>query len=183
MAGFTAPRKFIRQAAQKITRRERREKRGEFRGGDIAVWTREYADHAFTNISLLNQARSHRSWCAEHPGNPSNERLEFLGDAILQWIVTDLIYAAHPAMNEGELTDLRKSLVNAETLAEIAKEIQLGQWIQLGAGELTAGGRNKSSILADSLEALIGALYLDGGADKTRSFVASIIAFLIIITL
>ncbi len=174
MAGFTAPRKFIRQAAQKITRRERREKRGEFRGGDIAVWTREYADHAFTNVSLLNQARSHRSWCAEHHGNPSNERLEFLGDAILQWIVTDLIYAAHPAMNEGELTDLRKSLVNAETLAEIAKEIQLGQWIQLGAGELTAGGRNKSSILADSLEALIGALYLDGGADKTRAFVASI---------
>jgi len=91
MAGFTAPRKFIRQAAQKITRRERREKRGEFRGGDIAVWTREYADHAFTNVSLLNQARSHRSWCAEHHGNPSNERLEFLGDAILQWIITDLI--------------------------------------------------------------------------------------------
>jgi ribonuclease-3 len=77
-------------------------------------------------------------------------------------------------MNEGELTDLRKSLVNAETLAEIAREIQLGQWIQLGAGELSAGGRKKSSILADALEAFIGALYLDGGPDKARAFVVKI---------
>ena len=166
MAGFTAPRKLLSRFKPKTTRRERREKRSEFTGGDIEAWTRENADHAFTNTALLRQARSHRSWCAEHPGNPSNERLEFLGDAILQWTITDRIYQAHPTMNEGELTDLRKSLVNAETLADIAREIQLGQWIQLGAGELSAGGRKKSSILADALEAFIGALYLDGGTDK-----------------
>ena len=174
MAGFTAPRKLLSRFKPKTTRRERREKRSEFTGGDIEVWTRENADHAFTNTALLRQARSHRSWCAEHPGNPSNERLEFLGDAILQWTITDRIYQAHPTMNEGELTDLRKSLVNAETLADIAREIQLGQWIQLGAGELSAGGRKKSSILADALEAFIGALYLDGGPDKARAFVIKI---------
>lgn len=174
MAGFAAPRNFIRQTKQKLSRRARRDKRGEFSGGDIGEWTRQNASHGFTNISLLNQARSHRSWCAEHPGNPSNERLEFLGDAILQWIITDLIFVAHPTMNEGELTDLRKSLVNAETLAEIAREIEIGQWIQLGAGELAAGGRKKSSILADALEAFIGATYLDGGPDKAKAFVLKI---------
>jgi ribonuclease-3 len=126
------------------------------------------------NRELLKLALTHRSYSYEHGNIPNNERLEFLGDAILQWTITDRIYQAHPTMNEGELTDLRKSLVNAETLADIAREIQLGQWIQLGAGELSAGGRKKSSILADALEAFIGALYLDGGPDKARAFVIKI---------
>lgn len=157
----------------KLSRRERREQRRIAPAGDIGVWTRENANHVFTNESLLRQAMAHRSWCAEHGGQPSNERLEFLGDAILQWVITDAIFSAHPSMNEGEMTDLRKSLVNAETLAKIAIEIELGQWIQLGVGEDSAGGRFKGSILADALEAFIGALYLDGGPDKVRLFVHS----------
>lgn len=167
MAVFSALRKLPR----KLSRRDRRLRRQEVPAGDISAWTRDTANHVFTSEPLLRQAMAHRSWCAEHGGKPSNERLEFLGDAILQWIVTDLIFEAHPSLNEGALTDLRKSLVNAETLANIAVEIKLGQWLQLGAGEDAAGGRFKGSILADALEALIGALYLDGGADKVRAFV------------
>lgn len=137
-------------------------------------WTVSVSGHRFAERSLLGLAMSHRSWCAENNGAESNERLEFLGDSILQWVVTELIYRAHPSLDEGELTDLRKSLVNAETLAVIAGEIGLGRWIRLGAGEDAAGGRQKVSILADALEAYIGALYIDAGADKARDFVVRI---------
>ena len=137
-------------------------------------WTVSVSGHRFADRALLGLAMSHRSWCAENRGAESNERLEFLGDSILQWVVTELIFQAHPGFSEGELTDLRKSLVNAETLAVIAGEIGLGRWIRLGAGEDAAGGRQKVSILADALEAYIGALYIDAGADKARDFVVRI---------
>ncbi len=116
-----------------------------------------------SSSGALGAALAHRSWCAEHPGNASNERLEFLGDAVLGLAVTDMVFARFPAMDEGGLTDLRKSVVNAVTLAEVADEIGLGDWLLLGKGEERSGGRLKPSILSDALEAVIGAVYVDGG--------------------
>jgi ribonuclease-3 len=106
---------------------------------------------------------AHRSWCAEHPGQASNERLEFLGDAVLGWVIADLVYREHHDLPEGKLTDLRKSVVNASALAGVAEQIDLGSCLLLGKGEHAAGGRSKPSILSDALEAVIGAVYLDGG--------------------
>jgi ribonuclease III len=109
---------------------------------------------------------SHRSWCAEVGGQPqSNERLEFLGDAVLGWVVADLAYRNHSELAEGKLTDLRKSVVNASALAEVAIEIGLGSYLRLGKGEDAAGGRTKPSILSDAFEAVLGAVYIDGGSD------------------
>lgn len=96
-------------------------------------------------------------------GPPSNERLEFLGDAVLGWVVADLAYRVHGDLAEGKLTDLRKSVVNESALAEVALEIRLGDCILLGKGEDAAGGRSKPSILSDAFEAVLGAVYLDGG--------------------
>jgi ribonuclease-3 len=141
---------------------------------DIGAWTLAIAGHEFSDKSLLDLSRSHRSWCSERNGVPSNERLEFLGDAILQWVITEWIYFQHPDQSEGVLSELRKSLVNTEMLAETARRIELGQWLLLGVGEDAAGGRNKASILADALEAFIGALYLDGGSEVARKFVLDI---------
>jgi ribonuclease-3 len=112
---------------------------------------------------LLRRALSHRSWCAEVGGEPSNERLEFLGDAVLGWVVADLSYRNHTELTEGNLTDLRKSVVNASALAEVAIEIGLGASLLLGKGEDAAGGRSKPSILSDAFEAVLGAVYVDGG--------------------
>ncbi len=106
---------------------------------------------------------AHRSWCAEHPGHQSNERLEFLGDAVLGWMIADIAYREHQELPEGKLTDLRKSVVNASALAEVAVHVELGPCLLLGKGESAAGGRFKPSILSDALEAVIGAVYLDGG--------------------
>ena len=158
----------------RLASRRRRSDRG--RGGlAFDEWTMKVAAHRFTDRELGVQSMSHRSWCGENAGRPSNERLEFLGDAILQWVVTDMIYAEFPERDEGSLTDIRKSLVNAEMLAEIAREIDLGSQLLLGAGEDDAGGRSKTSILADALEAFIGALYLDGGPQKAQPFVQTLI--------
>jgi ribonuclease-3 len=106
---------------------------------------------------------AHRSYCAEHPGNTSNERLEFLGDAVLGWVVADLAYRHHKSLDEGKLTDLRKAVVNADALAELAESLDVGSTLLLGKGEAAAGGRRKRSILSDALEAVIGAVCLDGG--------------------
>jgi len=109
------------------------------------------------------RALAHRSWCAEVGGLPSNERLEFLGDAVLGWVVADLAFRHFGDLSEGRLTDLRKSVVNASALAEVAQEICLGDCILLGKGEAAAGGRSKPSILSDAFEAVLGAVYIDGG--------------------
>ena len=112
---------------------------------------------------LLERALTHRSFAYEHGGLPTNERLEFLGDSVLGVVVTDTLFRAHPDLSEGRLAKLRAAVVNARALAEVARTIGLGVHIKLGRGEEATGGRNKSSILSDTVEALIGAVYLDKG--------------------
>jgi len=126
--------------------------------------------YRFNDWSLLQRALAHRSWCAETPGAVSNERLEFLGDAVLGWAIADIVYHRYPVA-EGQLTDLRKSVVNAIALAEVAQGMGLGEHILLGRGEATAGGSDKPSILSDAFEAVLGAVYLDGGADAAYAMV------------
>lgn len=109
-------------------------------------------------------------------GLPSNERLEFLGDAVLGWVVADLAYRSHGDLTEGKLTDLRKSVVNASALAEVALSIELGPCLRLGKGEDAAGGRSKPSILSDAFEAVLGAVYLDGGAPAAFALVERLFA-------
>jgi len=113
----------------------------------------------------------HRSWCAENPGGPSNERLEFLGDAVLGAVVAEELYRSFPTADEGWLSRARATVVRATTLAETAEALDLGATIRLGKGEETTGGREKPSILADALEAVIGAVHLDGGRDASRAVV------------
>ena len=121
--------------------------------------------HSFDDPELLRRALSHRSWVAESGDTHSNERLEFLGDAVLGWVIADLVFGQYADLAEGALTDLRKSVVNARALAEVAAELELGEHLLLGRGEDQAGGRQKKSILSDALEAVLGAVYLDGGND------------------
>ena len=130
--------------------------------------------YAFTDISLLETAMHHRSWNAENDGGESNERLEFLGDAVLGWVVADIVYTQHSDLPEGKLTDLRKSVVNANALAEVAADLGIGEHLMLGKGEDTAGGREKTSILSDALEAVIGAVYIDAGPQATHDVVRAL---------
>ena len=127
--------------------------------------------HDFNDLSLLRRSMAHRSWCAETPGEESNERLEFLGDAVLGWVVADVAFRRFDTLAEGLLTDLRKSVVNALALAEVAEEMGLGPYILLGRGEAGAGGAEKPSILSDAFEAVLGAVYLDGGTDAAYAMV------------
>jgi len=136
----------------------------------------ERIGHRFTDRALLHRALNHRSWCAEHPGDESNERLEFLGDAVLGWAVADSSYRRFDHTPEGQLTDLRKSVVNALALADVAREIDLGPHIRLGRGESAAGGSEKPSILSDAFEAVLGAVYLDGGAPAAHAMVDRLVA-------
>jgi ribonuclease-3 len=126
---------------------------------------------SFRDEALLAQALAHRSWCAEHPAEPSNERLEFLGDAVLGIVVTDYVFRTFPLLQEGQLAKVRASVVNAEVLAEVAAGVELGPCLRLGKGEDASGGRAKTSILADAMEAIIAAVYLDGGMDAARDVV------------
>ena len=127
----------------------------------------------FRRACLLEQAFTHLSYLNENPGSdrPSNERLEFLGDSILNFIVTEKLYKAFPKLTEGDLTEIRASLVCRDTLAGLAYSLKLGDWLLLGRGEEADGGRAKASNLANTMEALIGALYLDQGLAKVRRFV------------
>jgi len=120
---------------------------------------------------LLTRALTHRSYAYENGGLPTNERLEFLGDAVLGLVVTDSLFRAHPDLPEGQLAKLRASVVNMRALAEVARGLGLGGHLLLGRGELTSGGQDKSSILADTLEALIGATYLHAGMDAAAALV------------
>ena len=127
--------------------------------------------HDFVDPELLRRAVSHRSWVAESDDQHSNERLEFLGDAVLGWVIADLVFRQYADLAEGALTDLRKSVVNARALAGVALELDLGQHLLLGRGEDSAGGREKVSILSDAMEAVLGAVYLDGGPDAAFALV------------
>ena len=124
----------------------------------------------FRDPELLALSMAHRSWSAER-NQQSNERLEFLGDAVLGLIVTNFIYNTYQDLPEGDLAKLRASVVNSITLAEVARELDLGASLLLGKGESSTGGRDKSSILADAFEAVLGAVYLDGGMGPAELFV------------
>ncbi len=135
----------------------------------------ERLGYRFRDRSLLARAVAHRSWCAEHGDPPSNERLEFLGDAVLGMAITGHVYTAYPELQEGDLAKLRAALVNATTLAELADGLGVGSAILLGRGEDASGGREKPSILADALEALIGAVYVDGGIGAATTVVLRLV--------
>lgn len=125
--------------------------------------------HQFKDSRLIKQALTHRS-----AGGNNNERFEYLGDAILGFVVADVLFHYFPDATEGELSRLRSSLVKRDTLAEIAREYSLGEYLILGSGELRSGGHARSSILADGLEAIFAAIYLDGGYQQTREIILSV---------
>jgi len=125
--------------------------------------------------SLLRQALSHRSYCSEWGGRPSNERLELLGDAVLSLVVAEHLYRSFPDLPEGDLARLRASVVSTEALAPIATELGVGEAVLLGKGEEASGGRAKESILADCLEAIIAAVYLSSGLPAATAFVVGLL--------
>jgi ribonuclease III len=133
-------------------------------------WTERAFGHAFKNAALCRAALTHRSAGGDH-----NERLEFLGDAVLNCSVARLLYDAHPDADEGALSRLRASLVSGETLAQIAGDLQMGEHLRLGAGELRSGGYRRASILADALEAMVGAIFLDSDFAVAAAAVARIL--------
>jgi len=125
----------------------------------------------FEDPSIRAAALTHRSYAFEQELGVNNERLEFLGDAVLGLVVTDVAYNDFPDMPEGELAKLRAAIVNMSALADVARDLGLGDFILLGKGEEMSGGRDKASILADALEAILGALYLDRGLGVARAFI------------
>lgn len=126
----------------------------------------------FSDKKLYEQALTHKSWVNEHPNHrESNERLEFLGDAVLEFVVSSALYKTFPEKEEGYLTALRANLVNTTNLSEIAKKLDLGSKLFLSKGEEETGGRDNPSILADTVEAVIGSIYLDSGLDTAKEFI------------
>jgi ribonuclease-3 len=138
---------------------------------NAADWLAERLEYRCRDCALIEAALTHRS-----AGGSHNERLEFLGDAVLNCLVADILYRRFPQADEGELSRLRATLVNGEALAMLAAGIGLGEEVRLGPGELRSGGFRRPSILADAFEALIGAVYLDGGLDAARDVVGRVIA-------
>ena len=128
-----------------------------------ANWLKKSLDYELADARLLELALTHRS----SPGD-NNERLEFLGDAVLDFVISDVVFRSHPLAPEGDLSRLRASLVNDASLAELAAQIGLGEHLHLGGGERKSGGHRRDSILADALEAIFGAVYLDAGFDAAR---------------
>ncbi len=130
--------------------------------------------HKFNDISLLQHALLHRSYAAETSSGEDNERLEFLGDAVLQLVVTDHLYVQYPDLSEGTMAKIRAACVNRDELADLAKLLELGPNLALGRGEEGSGGREKASILADALEAVIAAVYVDAGIEVARTVVLAL---------
>jgi ribonuclease-3 len=125
--------------------------------------------YAFTDQALLRQALTHRSF-----GQPHNERLEFIGDSVLNCVIAEALYRRHPSLPEGELSRLRSSLVNQTSLAARGRALDVGARLMLGEGEVRSGGAQRASMLADAVEALIGGVFLDGGFDRAREVVLSL---------
>ena len=134
--------------------------------------------HHFADPSLLVEALTHRSWCAENEGT-SNERLEFLGDAVLGLVIAERTFGDRPDLPEGQLAKIRASVVSAPALAATARGIGLGNALRLGRGESSSGGADKESILADALEAVIGAVHLDAGLDAARELIGRLFGDLV----
>ena len=128
-------------------------------------------EYSFNDIELLNEALTHRSYAAKN-----NERLEFLGDGILNFVIAHELFKQYPDVQEGDLSRLRANLVNKESLAVIAKQIELGDVIRLGSGELKSGGFRRPSILADAVESIFGAVYCDGGFEPCRELIVRLYA-------
>ena len=133
----------------------------------------EKTGHKFNNPELLKRAMVHASSANERQGRriQHNERMEFLGDAVLQLVVSEYFFQHYPKVAEGELTKMRASVVNEQVLAQIAKDLALGEYLRLGKGEELSGGRERPSILSDAMEAVIGAIFLDAGLEKARDFI------------
>lgn len=125
----------------------------------------------FRDATLRETALTHRSYAFENDLDVNNERMEFLGDAVLGVVVTDMAFREFPDMPEGELAKLRAAIVNMGALADVARDLGIGRFVLLGKGEEMSGGRDKSSILADAFEALLGAVYLDRGMDAARKLI------------
>jgi ribonuclease III len=123
------------------------------------------------DAGLAQRALTHRSYAYENGGLPTNERLEFLGDSVLGLVVTDTLFRTHPELPEGQLAKLRAAVVNMRALADVSRDLSLGDVVRLGRGEETTGGRDKSSILADTLEAVLGAVYIDQGLEVAAEVV------------
>ncbi len=134
-------------------------------------WLYNSLQYRFGNAGLLRQALTHRS-----AAGTNNERLEFLGDAVLDFVISEAVFSARPDASEGDLSKLRSSLVKDTTLAEIAQELGLGEHLVLGSGEKKTGGHRRESILADALEAIFGAAFLDNGFDAARGIIERVYA-------
>ncbi|MCH7899295.1 MAG: ribonuclease III [Acidobacteria bacterium] len=130
--------------------------------------------YTFENPGLLRLALTHRSVSSDDPSRNDNERLEFLGDAVLQLVITDLLYESYPHLAEGQMAKVRAAVVSGPALAEIARSIDLGAHIELAQGEERTGGRGKDSILADAVEAILGSVYLDSGIDSAGEIILSL---------
>jgi ribonuclease-3 len=128
-------------------------------------------EYTFKNEALLAEALTHRS-----AASINNERLEFLGDGILNFVIASRLFEQYPDMQEGDLSRLRASLVNKDSLADIARVLELGEYIKLGSGELKSGGRRRDSILADAVEALLGAVFIDSGFETCRKLILRLYA-------
>jgi ribonuclease-3 len=139
--------------------------------GELSDWIERHFGYVFVERKLVLAALTHRSAAAVH-----NERLEFLGDSVLNCSVARLLYDAHPQADEGVLSRLRATLVNEDTLAQIARQMGLGEHLKLGPGELKSGGFRRASILADTLEAILGAIFLDSGFDTVAAVVGRLMA-------
>ncbi len=138
----------------------------------------EELGYEFADDNLLVEALCHKSFSNEQPGNniACNERLEFLGDAVLDLVVSRYLYHRYPEAREGEMTRIRAEVVNEKGLARVARGLQLGRFLLLGRGEERTGGRNKDSLLANALEALLGAVFCDGGFEPVRDLIESLLA-------
>ena len=130
------------------------------------IWLKNSLNYQFDDVGLFEQSLTHRS----APGG-NNERFEFLGDAVLDFVISEVVFRAHSLAPEGDLSRLRSSLVKDATLAELAADLGLGDYLILGSGERKAGGHRRESILADTLEAIFGAVYLDAGFDAARKVI------------
>jgi ribonuclease-3 len=131
--------------------------------------------YQFKDPALLDEAMAHRSWCAEESGRISNERLEFLGDAVLGLVVAEFTYLAHPELSDGEMSKVRASVVNTRVLGQLGLDLGIAESLRLGRGEDLSGGRAKESILADATEAVIGAVYVDGGLAEAQRLVLGLL--------
>ncbi len=132
-------------------------------------WLYNTLNYEFNDVGLFDQALTHRS-----AAGPNNERLEFLGDAVLDLVISEAVFDARPAAPEGDLSKLRSSLVKDATLAELASDLGIGTYLVLGSGEQKSGGHRRESILADALEAIFGAVYLDSGIETARQMIRKV---------